>query len=107
MTPFNRFSSSFYQNDRNVSGYLILVTDGVGMYVKVKVSEITQQCLKYLFHTDYDRDILDIENVRSVRGSPHSLVFLFQVQNRFHGKCENIEYLRQYATDVLNFSLCI
>ena len=27
MTPFNRFSLSFPQNDRNMSGYLILVTD--------------------------------------------------------------------------------
>ena len=26
-TPFNRFSLSFHQNDRTVSGHLILVTD--------------------------------------------------------------------------------
>ena len=26
-TPFNRFSSSFHQNDRNASGHLILETD--------------------------------------------------------------------------------
>ena len=31
----------------------------------------------------------------------HNLDFVFQMQNWLHGKCENIQYLWQYATNFL------
>ena len=40
-TPFNRFSSSFHQNDRTVSGHLILATDDLE---KVGQGQHLQKC---------------------------------------------------------------
>ena len=84
-------SSEFVFDSENVAPFSTF-SRWSGKQRVLRISEITQYFQKCF--TDYDGVLgLYKKNLRRDIGLPNNLVFLFQVENDFHGKSENIEYL--------------